>query len=74
VSEDRLFEKLDGIEGQNRDLLVALTRLEEQIKEVPDLRIRLRALEQWRWMVVGALVAGGGSLGAQVLSAFRGGV
>lgn len=73
MNEERIFNKLDGIESQNREALVALTRLEEQIKDMPDLKTRIRALEQWRWIVVGALAAGGGSLATQLAAAFKGG-
>ncbi len=73
MNEERIFSKLDQMEVHGRETLAAVTRLEEQIKEVPDLRNRVRALEQWRWMVVGALAAGGGSISAQIFSAFKGG-
>lgn len=72
VNEERILNKLDSIEGQSTAMLVALGKLEEQIKEVPDLKVRLRALEQWRWMIVGALVAGGGSFATQLASLMKG--
>lgn len=73
MNEERIYTKLDEIQAQNTETLVALGKLQEQIKEVPDLRLRLRALEQWRWMVVGALAAGGGSLATQLVGVLKGG-
>ncbi len=73
LNEERIYTKLDEIQAQNTQALVALGKLEEQIKEIPDHRARIRALEQWRWMVVGALLSGGTSLTAQMLSAFKAG-
>lgn len=53
VNEDRIFDKLDEIQTQNIETLVALSKLEEQIKGIPDHESRIRALEQWRWGLVG---------------------
>lgn len=53
MNEDRVLDKLDSIESQNRHTLEALARLGEQIKAIPDHEDRIRALEQWRWGLVG---------------------
>lgn len=66
MNEDRILDKLDGIEEQNRVALVALTRMQEQISSLPDHENRIRSLER-RWYalpvtgivaVVGAAVSG----------------
>ncbi len=49
MDEDRLFDKLDTLDEQNRQLLVNLTSLQEQIKLVPDHENRIRVLERWKY-------------------------
>lgn len=72
MSEDRIFDKLDGLERKTTDVLVGLARLEEQIKDVPDLKSRVAALERWKWTAMGALGTAGASLGSQIYTALRG--
>ena len=72
MNEDRIFNKLESIEGQGRDLLVAVTQLQEQIKDVPDLKTRVAALERWKWTAMGALGTAGASLASQVYTALKG--
>lgn len=55
VNEDRILAKLDSIEDQNRIALIAITRLEEQVRTVPDHETRLRSLERWKWGFTGVL-------------------
>lgn len=55
MNEDRIFQKLDALEGKTTEVLVGLARLEEQIKDVPDLRARVASLEKWRYMTTGSL-------------------
>lgn len=70
MNEDRILDKLDNIDQQTRELLVAVTRLEEQGRGIPE---RVAALERWRWAIMGALASSGLSLLTQ-LSGFLKGV
>jgi hypothetical protein len=72
MNEDRILDKLDAIEARGVETLVAVVQLQEQVKDVPDLKIRIAALERWRWTALGALGAAGTSLGGQVLSVLKG--
>jgi len=49
MDEDRVLDKLDSIENQNRQMLVALTQVQEQVRVVPDHENRLRTVERWRY-------------------------
>lgn len=53
VNEDRIFTKLDAIEEKSDKALIEIGKLQEQVKNIPDHENRLRALEQWRWGLVG---------------------
>lgn len=53
MSEDRIFEKLDELGERQTQTLLAVTRLEEQVKGLPDHETRIRSLERWRWGLVG---------------------
>ena len=48
MNEDRILDKLDGLESKTTEVLVGLARLEEQIKDVPDLKERVRQGEPFR--------------------------
>jgi hypothetical protein len=72
VNEDRILNKLDAIEERGIDTLLAVTRLQEQMEDVPDLKIRVSALEKWKWTAMGALGTATASLGAQVYNAMKG--
>lgn len=67
MNEDRILDKLDGLDNKTTNVLVEIAKLQEQIKDMPELKARVSALEKWRWTAVGALAAAGTSLGAQVL-------
>lgn len=49
MDEDRLFAKLDALDDQNRQLLVGVTELKEQVKAVSDHESRIRILERWKY-------------------------
>lgn len=49
MDENRILNKLDEIDAQNRIMIIALTRLEEQVRAVPDHELRLRSLERWKY-------------------------
>lgn len=72
MNEERILDKLDGLERKTTDVLVGLARVEEQIKDVPDLKQRVAALEKWRWTAVGAMAASGAALGSQLLGVLKG--
>lgn len=55
VNEERILNKLDAIEDQSRIVLIAITRLEEQVRAVPDHEQRIRSLERWKWGFTGVL-------------------
>lgn len=73
VDEERILNKLDGLDSKTTNVLVSLARLEEQIKDVPDLKMRVMALEKWKWTAMGAIGASGGSLALSLYSALKGG-
>lgn len=52
-NEERIFTKLDAIEAKSDQALVEIGKLQEQVKNIPDHETRIRALEQWRWGLVG---------------------
>lgn len=72
MNEDRILDKLDGLESKTTEVLVGLARLEEQIKDVPDLKERVRALERWKWTAMGALGMSAASIGTQAYSVLKG--
>lgn len=53
MNEDRILDKLDEINIQGAATLAQIGVLQEQIKAIPDHENRIRALEQWRWGLVG---------------------
>lgn len=69
MNEDRIYEKLDSLEAKTTEVLVGLARVEEQVKDIPDLKSRVASLEKWRWTSAGALAVAGTSLTAQFLKA-----
>lgn len=72
MNEDRILDKLDALDGKTTSVLVGLARVEEQIKDVPDLKQRISALERWKWTTMGALGMAASSLGSQLYTVLRG--
>ena len=72
MNEERILDKLDALEQKATETLVGLARVEEQIKDVPDLKTRVAALERWRWTAMGALATSGASILSQVYNALKG--
>lgn len=66
MDDGRIFEKLDSLDEKTTHVLVGLARVEEQIKDVQDLRNRVSSIEKWRWTAAGALLASGTSLATQL--------
>jgi len=72
VNEERILDKLDSLDDKTTDILVKVTRVEEQVKDVPDLRTRVASLEKWRWTAMGAISASGGALALSLYSTLKG--
>jgi hypothetical protein len=64
---NRILSKLDTIEQRGVETLVAVTRLQVQMDDVPELKNRVAGLERLKWVALGALATGGSSLGMQLL-------
>lgn len=72
VNEERILDKLEELGDKTTQLLIGLARVEEQMKDVPDLRNRVTALEKWKWTAVGAMGAASTSLLSQLYTALKG--
>lgn len=72
MNEDRILDKLDGLDGKTTTILVEIARLQEQVKDVPDLKTRVSALERWKWTAMGAIGASGGSLALTLWNTLKG--
>lgn len=53
MNEDRIFEKLDELGDKQTQTLVEITKIQEQVKGLPDHETRIRSLERWRWSLLG---------------------
>ena len=72
MNEERILDKLDGLEAKTTAILIEVVRAQEQIKDVPDLKQRVQALERWKWTAMGALGTSGVALGTQLYNALKG--
>lgn len=72
MNEERILDKLDALEQKATETLVGLARVEEQIKDVPDLKTRVASLEKWRWTAMGALGMAASSILSQAYTALKG--
>lgn len=72
MNEDRILNKLDELGQSMTDVKVGLARVEEQIKDVPDLKAKVASLERFKWTTLGALAMAGSSLGSQIYTALKG--
>lgn len=72
MNEERILDKLDSLDSKSTETLIALARVEEQIKDIPHLRERVAALEKWKWTAMGAMGTSGVSIGAQLYSTLKG--
>ena len=66
------MDKLDGLDTKTTTLLVEVARIQEQVKDVPDLKQRVAALERWKYTAMGALGMAASSIGVQVYTALKG--
>jgi hypothetical protein len=69
MTDERVLNKLDAIEQRGVDTLVAVTELKADVRDIPDLKIRVSSLEKWKWGTIGALAASGSSLGVALIKA-----
>lgn len=69
-----MLDKLEELTDKTTQLLVSTARIEEQMKDIPQLRERVNSLERIRWMAVGAVGASSTALLGQLYSALKGGV
>ena len=72
MNEERILDKLDALDSKTTIVLVEIAKLQEQIKDVPDLKQRVVALERWKWTAMGAIGASGGSLAISLYAALKG--
>lgn len=72
VSEERILDKLDSLESKTTEILVEVARVQEQVRDVPDLRQRVTNLERWKWTAMGAIGASGGSLALTLWNTLKG--
>ena len=72
MNEERILDKLDSLDSKSTETLVALARVEEQIKDIPHLRERVAALERWKWTAMGAIGASGGALALSLYTTLKG--
>lgn len=71
MNEERILDKLDSLDGKTTTVLIEIAKLQEQIKDVPDLKTRVGALEKWKWTAMGAMGASGGALALSLWSALK---
>jgi hypothetical protein len=72
VNEERILDKLDGLDSKTTVILVEIARIQEQVKDVPDLKTRVAALERWKWTAMGALGTSGVAMASQLYAALKG--
>lgn len=72
MNEDRILDKLDGLDDKTTNVLVEIAKIQEQVRDVPQLRERITALERWKWTTMGALGVSGVSLASQVYTVLKG--
>ena len=71
-NEERVLNKLDAIEARGVETLVAVTRLQGEVRDIPDLKARVSLLEKWKWGTIGALAVSGSSLATNIVKAIGG--
>lgn len=66
------MDKLDALDRTTTTILVEVARVQEQVKDVPDLKTRVAALERWKYTAMGALATSGISIASQLYTAMKG--
>ena len=83
MNEEQQAKKLDEISNQLVDVRVTLAGLAAEVKAANaaaavrdtqhvDHELRLRALEKFRWLLVGGGALGGGAIGSVVAALIKG--
>lgn len=72
MNEDRILDKLEELGDKTTQLLIGNARIEEQMKDIPELRQRVTSLEKLRWMATGALATSSTALAGQLYSVLKG--
>lgn len=72
MNEERILDKLDALDRTTTTILVEVARVQEQVKDVPDLKSRVQALERWKYTAMGALATSGISIASQLYTAMKG--
>lgn len=72
MNEERILDKLDELGNKTTQVLVEIARVQEQIRDIPDLKARVTSLERWKWTAMGALGTAGASLASQLYTALKG--
>lgn len=72
MNEERILDKLDALDRTTTTILVEVARVQEQVKDVPDLKTRVSNLEKWKYTAMGALATSGLSIASQVYTALKG--
>lgn len=83
MNEEQQAKKLDEISNQLVDVRVTLASLAAEVKAAnaaaavrdtqhADHELRLRALEKFRWLLVGGGALGGGAIGSVVAALIKG--
>ena len=71
-NEERILNKLDQIDERGVSTLVKVTEIKGEIRDLPDLKSRVAALEKWKWGTIGAIAASGSTLGVTIIKAIGG--
>lgn len=58
----RVLEELRDMRTEQRELRDKVIEMVTRMEDVPDLKVRVSALEKWKWGMVGAMLASGSSL------------
>ncbi|HYF74741.1 MAG TPA: hypothetical protein VD864_18080 [Nocardioides sp.] len=72
MDDERVLNKLDAIEARGVDTLVAVTELKADVRDIPELKQRVSALEKWKWGTIGALAVSGSSMATTLIKAIGG--
>ena len=72
MNEERILDKLDALDSKTTIVLVEIAKLQEQVKDVPDLKTRVTSLEKWKWTAMGAMGTATASILSQLYTALKG--
>lgn len=58
----RVLEELREMRQESREMRDKVIEMVTRMEDMPDLKVRVSALEKWKWGMVGAMLASGSSL------------